>query len=214
MPVLSKLKKEQEFVEKWLLANEEFTNQFVLEWIHARPELLKPKPTPNRGVPSFCPRSTANREVGKFLKPLTSTSHLYKRKDAMELRKLSRADRFMELLQDVVSPDFDVNHLSHKILVNVILLTNADKTSLFLVEGTDKNPLLVSRLFDVTEDSTVEEAVHEEHEAIAIPVGTGIVGQAAQTGQIINIKNAYEVHTLCKYWGGADKGEGLSCTGL
>lgn len=99
----------------------------------------------------------------------------------------------MELLRHVVSPDFDVNSISHKILVNVLLLTNADRSSLFLAEGCSNNPILVSRLFDVTEDSTVESAIHDETEAIKIPVGVGIVGAVASTGEKINLKDAYQV---------------------
>lgn len=99
----------------------------------------------------------------------------------------------MELLRDVVSPDFNVNSISHKILVNVLLLTNADRSSLFLTEGCSKKPILVSRLFDVTEDSTVESAIHDETEAIKIPIGFGIVGTVASTGERINLKDAYQV---------------------
>ena len=99
----------------------------------------------------------------------------------------------MELLRDVVSPDFDVNSLSHKILVNVILLTNADRSSLFLVEGPEDNPVLVSRLFDVMENSTVESALHEEVDAIKMPAGVGIAGYVAQTGEALNLEDAYEV---------------------
>ena len=104
----------------------------------------------------------------------------------------------MELLADVVSPNFDVNHLSHKILANVLVLINGDRSSLFLVEGTEEQPVLVSRLFDVMEYTSVEDAIHDENEALKIPFGVGIIGYSAQHGVTINLENAYEVHNLLK----------------
>ena len=197
---MSKKSKDQEFVKGYLLSHEEFTNGFVLEWIRTHPDLLKQQqqPMPTLGVPTLSPNPVSIHGGGKLVKHLSkhnySTANLhFQRKNPAELRKLSKKELFMELLRDVVSPDFDANHLSHKILVNVILLVNADKSSLFLMEGSEDSRVLVSRLFDVTENSTVEEAVHADHEAITIPVGVGIAGQAAQTGTIINIEDAYKV---------------------
>lgn len=65
--------------------------------------------------------------------------------------------------------------------------------SLFLVRGTKDNRYLCSRLFDVTENSTVEDATHTEEEEIRIPFGHGIAGHVAKFKESINIKNAYEV---------------------
>lgn len=126
----------------------------------------------------------------------TNSTLLSPRKSTSELRKLNKNDLFMELLRDVVSPDFDINNLSHKILVNVLILINADRSSLFLVEGPKDSPILVSRLFDVTERSSLESVVHDESEAIKIPFGVGIVGRAAQTGQVINLADAYKVNII------------------
>lgn len=50
---------------------------------------------------------------------------------------------------------------------------------------------LVSTLFDVNTSSTVEQ-IKEKNE-IRIPWGTGIVGHVAQTGEMVNIPDAYEV---------------------
>lgn len=59
----------------------------------------------------------------------------------------------MELIRDI-SNELDINVLCHKILVNVGLLTQADRSSLFLVKGTTKNRYLVAKLFDVTQDTS------------------------------------------------------------
>lgn len=190
---------DQEFVESWLDSHEEFAASFVESWLKAHPKASKRLCIIN----NHC--STTNfhhalsvPEGGRLLKQYISSPNLPAqgtlRKSATELRKLDRQDLFVELLKDVVSPNFDVNYLSHKILMNVLVLTNADRSSLFLVEGPEDNPLLVSRLFDVMENTSVEDAVHDDSEAIKIPFGVGIIGAAAKTGKHINLENAYEVH--------------------
>ena len=109
------------------------------------------------------------------------------------LTELNEKDLFMELIRDI-SNELDINKLSHKILVNVGLLTNGDRCSLFLVKGKSKKRYLVSRLFDVTSSSTLEESLKPEGNEIIIPIGVGIAGTTALTGETINIKEAYEVY--------------------
>lgn len=65
---------------------------------------------------------------------------------------LDEADMFMELIRDV-SNELDIDVLCHKILVNVGLLTRADRGSLFLAKGPPDNKYLVAKLFDVTVDT-------------------------------------------------------------
>ncbi|KAI8490745.1 hypothetical protein Bbelb_315380 [Branchiostoma belcheri] len=56
------------------------------------------------------------------------------------------------------------------------------------------NKYLVSRLFDVTPDSSVEQALHATGaQEIRVPFGCGIVGHVAKTKETVNIRNAYEV---------------------
>lgn len=50
---------------------------------------------------------------------------------------------------------------------------------------------LVSKLFDVCSRSTLQEM--ECKEEIRIPWGTGIVGFVAETGEPVNIPDAYKV---------------------
>ncbi|KAE9544279.1 hypothetical protein AGLY_001458 [Aphis glycines] len=61
---------------------------------------------------------------------------------------LDEGELFMELIRDV-SNELDIDVLCHKILVNVGILTRADRGSLFLVRGRH----LVAKLFDVTVDT-------------------------------------------------------------
>lgn len=204
------------FVQRWLDSNEEEATDVVESWLESHPQLLREitrkyqlaqqlqlspymaqSMRTHRAASLFPPPTASPLSPGlprtPTLKHFQSSPNFNHRKPTRELRRLNKQDMFMELLRHVVSPDFDVNSISHKILVNVLLLTNADRSSLFLVEGCSKNPILVSRLFDVTEDSTVESAIHDETEAIKIPVGVGIVGAVASTGEKINLKDAYQV---------------------
>lgn len=115
-----------------------------------------------------------------------------KKKSRQELLELSEGELFMELIRDIAT-ELDVNVLCHKILQNVSVLTNSDRGSLFLVRGSKDTKYLVSKLFDVTESSTLEESLHTEENEIKVPFGRGIAGNVAESKEVINIKNAYEV---------------------
>ncbi|KAK9301706.1 hypothetical protein QLX08_006106 [Tetragonisca angustula] len=122
--------------------------------------------------------------------PSRSYSSLMGRRE--ELNRLDESDLFMELIRDVAN-ELDINVLCHKILVNVGLLTHADRGSLFLAKGPLEDRYLVAKLFDVTQDTELEEAVQRaKNEEIKIPFGVGIAGYVAQTKEIINIKDAYK----------------------
>lgn len=68
------------------------------------------------------------------------------------LETLDDGDLFMELIRDIAN-ELDINVLCHKIMVNVGLLTHADRGSLFLAKGTPNNRVLVAKLFDVNQDT-------------------------------------------------------------
>ena len=70
---------------------------------------------------------------------------------------------------------------------------SGDRGSLFLVRGTSDSKYLISKLFDVTEESTLEETLHTEENHITVAFGSGIVGSVALTKTPINIKDAYQV---------------------
>ena len=114
------------------------------------------------------------------------------KKDRKSMQRMSEEEMFMELIRDIAS-ELDVNLLCHKILQNVSILTNSDRGSLFLVRGSRDSKYLVSKLFDVTDTSTLEDAIHTESNEIKVPFGKGIVGIVAQSGKAINIKDAYSV---------------------
>ncbi len=53
------------------------------------------------------------------------------------------------------------------------------------------NRCLVSSLFDVCSQSTLADI--DKNEEIRIPWGSGIVGYVAESGQTVNIEDAYQV---------------------
>lgn len=182
---------EKQSVEKWLESNEEGAINVVGKWLIRHPtraKTLMQKINTQSSYTSDKVSLNIDEEAEKVCKHLVSTKDSKKPGD---LRKMDKDTLFMELLREVVSPNFDINVLSHKILVNVMLLVNADRSSLFLAD--EGQNILISRLFDVTVDSTVEDAMHEDSEAIKIPFGKGIAGHVAETGKLINIPDAYRV---------------------
>ncbi|XP_055525606.1 cGMP-specific 3',5'-cyclic phosphodiesterase isoform X2 [Wyeomyia smithii] len=108
------------------------------------------------------------------------------------LAELDEGELFMELIRDVAN-ELDIDVLCHKILVNVSLLTHADRGSLFLVKGPPNGKYLVAKLFDVTQHTPLDEAVRRaKKDELIIPFGVGIAGTVAQTNETINIKEAYK----------------------
>ncbi|KAK6493288.1 cGMP-specific 3',5'-cyclic phosphodiesterase-like isoform X1 [Huso huso] len=101
----------------------------------------------------------------------------------------NQCTRLLELVKDI-STHLDVTALCHKIFLHINELIDADRYSLFLVcEDSSNEKFLISRLFDVAEDSTLEEA---SNNCIRLEWNKGIVGHVAATGQPLNIRNAYE----------------------
>ncbi|KPM02233.1 cGMP-dependent 3',5'-cyclic phosphodiesterase-like protein [Sarcoptes scabiei] len=125
---------------------------------------------------------------------LASKSHpLVSIKSKEELKSiLDERELIFELVKDICN-DLDVKSLCHKILKNVSILINADRCSLFLVRGEKNDPdncYLVSQLFDVDQQSTIEQV--SRNGEIIIPWGTGIVGHVAESGIPANIPDCYQ----------------------
>ncbi|XP_067020577.1 dual 3',5'-cyclic-AMP and -GMP phosphodiesterase 11A-like [Acropora muricata] len=111
----------------------------------------------------------------------------------LDLKNSNERQFFFEIVRDIAN-DLDLTTLSYKILVNVGILTNADRCSLFLVEGPKGKQSLVSKVFDVqigVPNSPAKEFIQQQKE-ITVPWGKGLVGYAAETGETVNIPDAYE----------------------
>lgn len=110
-----------------------------------------------------------------------------------DLESMDEGELFMELIRDVAN-ELDIDILCHKILVNVCLLTHADRGSLFLAKGPANDRYLSAKLFDVRHETDFQEALKQvQAEEIRIPFGVGIAGTVAQSKKIINITDAYNV---------------------
>ncbi|XP_055759997.1 dual 3',5'-cyclic-AMP and -GMP phosphodiesterase 11A-like isoform X1 [Salvelinus fontinalis] len=110
------------------------------------------------------------------------------------LKETNEREFFLELVKDV-SNDLDMTNLSYKILINVCILVDADRCSLFLVEGPSHKKTLVSKLFDVHLGTTVRPSSSTlNSNEVQVPWGKGIIGYVAEHGETVNIPNAYEDH--------------------
>lgn len=113
---------------------------------------------------------------------------------ASELKGLAANELVWELAKDIFN-DLDIDRLCHKILQHVCMLLNADRCSLFLVQGARSagGRKLVNRLFDVHSGSDVKDC-RRLHNAdlLHIPWGKGIAGYVAEHGLPVVVADAYE----------------------
>ncbi|KAI4504702.1 hypothetical protein M0802_000252 [Mischocyttarus mexicanus] len=187
-------------VETWLYENASYELRQRLQ----TPRLERTTSTSCQEQEGLLSRTKRNSVTSDLFQTWLSTSSPVKRSRSPsrasislmgrreELNRLDESDLFMELIRDVAN-ELDINVLCHKILVNVGLLTYADRGSLFLAKGPLEDRYLVAKLFDVTQDTELEEAIQRaKNEEIKIPFGVGIAGYVAQTKEIINIKDAYK----------------------
>ena len=183
----------EEDVEQFLLQNSDFLENWLKK--HATPELMQrikdieTRPQKFTGMARNSITTNMFKNYVDGMVRVRKTSKINKQR----LLQMSESELFMELIRDIAS-ELDVNVLCHKILRNVSVLTGSDRGSLFLVRGSKENRYLVSKLFDVTDTSTLEESLHSEGMEIKVPFGKGIAGAVAQTKELINIKDAYEVY--------------------
>lgn len=197
---MSTAQSDEDYIEEWMKKNEESAETIVENWLFNHPQtaksLYKKYGHFIMGVEALTPlsrNSKTNRKPSMRHFISSPAIHNRRRKPASELRKLEKQQMFVELLTDILSPEVNTDHLGHKILLNVLLLTKADRSSLFLLEGPEGGKILVSRLFDISENTSVADAIHTDAEAIKMPLGIGIAGTVAKTGEAINLENAYEV---------------------
>ncbi|XP_054471761.1 dual 3',5'-cyclic-AMP and -GMP phosphodiesterase 11A [Anoplopoma fimbria] len=105
------------------------------------------------------------------------------------LKEHNEREFFLELVKDI-SNDLDLTSLSYKILVFVCIMVDADRCSLFLVEGMGNKKTLVSKFFDVHAGTTVLPSINSDE--VQVPWGKGIIGYVAEHGETVNISDAYQ----------------------
>ncbi|XP_032814404.1 dual 3',5'-cyclic-AMP and -GMP phosphodiesterase 11A [Petromyzon marinus] len=109
------------------------------------------------------------------------------------LKESNEREFFLEMVKDI-SNELDLANLSRKILVNVCIMVEAERCSLFLVEGSPRKRTLVSRLYDVRASSAFLPCDRwgETSSEVQVAWGSGIVGYVAEHGETVNIPDAYE----------------------
>ncbi|NIG58543.1 Dual 3',5'-cyclic-AMP and GMP phosphodiesterase 11A [Pontoporia blainvillei] len=110
------------------------------------------------------------------------------------LKKHNERQFFLELVKDI-SNDLDLTSLSYKILIFVCLMVDADRCSLFLVEGAaGGKKSLVSKFFDVHAGTPLLPcSCTENSNEVQVPWGKGIIGYVGEHGETVNIPDAYQV---------------------
>ncbi|KAK8747845.1 hypothetical protein OTU49_016178, partial [Cherax quadricarinatus] len=161
------------------------TDQLGKSWdSEARDTPTSGTPTDNQHLLANYSYSSRRNSISSWLSP--------KNVKSKKVERLTEPELFMELIRDI-STELDIDTLCHKILVNVGHLTHADRASLFLAQGPRHSRSLVAKLFDVTVDTVLEDALSNAAEReILLPWGVGIVGHVANTKEVINIKDAYQ----------------------
>uniref|UniRef100_A0A670I3Q5 Phosphodiesterase n=1 Tax=Podarcis muralis TaxID=64176 RepID=A0A670I3Q5_PODMU len=110
------------------------------------------------------------------------------------LKEHNERQFFLELVKDI-SNDLDLGALSYKILIFVCLMVDADRGSLFLVEGgaAAGKKSLVSKVFDVHAGTPLLPCYSTENSnEVQVPWGKGIIGYVAEHGETVNIPDAYQ----------------------
>ncbi|XP_044283000.1 dual 3',5'-cyclic-AMP and -GMP phosphodiesterase 11A [Varanus komodoensis] len=111
------------------------------------------------------------------------------------LKEHNERQFFLELVKDI-SNDLDLGALSYKILIFVCLMVDADRGSLFLVEGAGGGggkKSLVSKVFDVHAGTPLLPCYSTENSnEVQVPWGKGIIGYVAEHGETVNIADAYQ----------------------
>uniref|UniRef100_A0A803KA05 Phosphodiesterase n=1 Tax=Xenopus tropicalis TaxID=8364 RepID=A0A803KA05_XENTR len=118
--------------------------------------------------------------------PSTAIDYIY------YLKEHNERAFFLELVKDI-SNELNLTSLCYKILIFVCIMVDADRCSLFLVEGTANKKSLVSKFFDVHAGTTLLPSCSTENSnEVQVPWGKGIIGYVAEHGETVNIPDAYQ----------------------
>ncbi|XP_013913152.1 PREDICTED: dual 3',5'-cyclic-AMP and -GMP phosphodiesterase 11A [Thamnophis sirtalis] len=109
------------------------------------------------------------------------------------LKQHNERQFFLELVKDI-SNDLDLSTLSYKILIFVCLMVDAERGSLFLVEGSGGGKKsLVSKVFDVHGGAPVLPCYSTENSnEMQLLWGKSTVGYVAEHGETVNMPDVYQ----------------------
>ncbi|CAI9740194.1 cGMP-specific 3 3' [Octopus vulgaris] len=123
-----------------------------------------------------------------FLQNIVFHKKLSRRNQA---ESLTTNEKYKEILK-VLNSEIHIHFVCHKVLQNLCILLHSERANLFMVRGVGKVQYLMSTLFDITSDSTLEQSLHTEENALRIPFGKGIAGFVADNKYLLNIKDVYQ----------------------
>uniref|UniRef100_A0A6A7FW97 Phosphodiesterase n=1 Tax=Hirondellea gigas TaxID=1518452 RepID=A0A6A7FW97_9CRUS len=119
------------------------------------------------------------REFFRYALPVLLTTLAYE----AERRQRTNCQTMLEVAQNLFARLEDVSSLLQEIMSEARSLTDAERCSLFLLDEDKKQ--LVAKVFDgQTNDGSSESEVR-------LPISSGIAGQVASTGTLLNIRDAY-----------------------
>lgn len=99
---------------------------------------------------------------------------------------------FYDLITDM-QENVNMEQVMFKILKRISALIHADRCSLFMYRQRNGIAELATRLFNVNENSELDDCVVPPDSEIVFPLDIGIVGHVAQTKKSINVKDVTQV---------------------
>ncbi|XP_077332222.1 rod cGMP-specific 3',5'-cyclic phosphodiesterase subunit beta-like [Lithobates pipiens] len=144
------------------------------------------------------------RYFQKKLKPETIAA-AFGRKDLSvdfatfrELVQVEESEILFELVKDM-QESINMEKVVFKTLRRISTLIHADRCSLFMYRQRNGTPELATRLFNVNEDSKLEDCLVPPDSEIVFPLDIGVVGHVAHTKKTINIKDVSEDTTYSRF---------------
>jgi putative nucleotidyltransferase with HDIG domain len=113
------------------------------------------------------------RQAGSALQNATAMSRVNR-----------RLTRMIEVSQDLTA-ELDFDRLFHLIVSRTTEIMDADRTSLYIIDW---------------DRGEVWTKVAERVDEIRLPVGRGIAGRVAQTGETVNVADAWELQYFDDFW--------------
>ncbi|XP_077131559.1 rod cGMP-specific 3',5'-cyclic phosphodiesterase subunit beta-like isoform X2 [Ranitomeya variabilis] len=140
----------------------------------------------------------------KKLKPET-IANAFGRKDMTvdfatfrELAQVEESEILFELIKDM-QESINMEKVVFKTLRRISSLIHADRCSLFMYRQRNGTPELATRLFNIQENSKLEDCLVPPDSEIVFPLDIGIVGHVAHTKKTINVTNVSESTLYSKF---------------
>ncbi|XP_069601809.1 rod cGMP-specific 3',5'-cyclic phosphodiesterase subunit beta [Ranitomeya imitator] len=140
----------------------------------------------------------------KKLKPET-IAYAFGRKDMTvdfatfrELAQVEESEILFELIKDM-QESINMEKVVFKTLRRISSLIHADRCSLFMYRQRNGTPELATRLFNIQENSKLEDCLVPPDSEIVFPLDIGIVGHVAHTKKTINVTNVSESTLYSKF---------------